>query len=534
MALSAALLRRSPVARAGGRLSWRPNIELLALLGYGLLLAAFFVLRSGGHWADGDSARQALAVRSMLDSGQLNDPNGDVYTNGFGYTALAAFIAQFSGVSVATLQQLVFPLVSALLVVPAFALYQELTGSRKAATLATVLLFFQPEFLFVILRGSHERMLRALMLTAFWLLVRSARLRDKPRQLAIHVALFYLTTFGIIATNALFGISFATAIAAAMALAWLTGRHRPGLLSLAGGAAGRLAWVAATVSAIGFLFMFWLYPPASKSLQLLHDLGSRVGALFLTTHTSTASNPYAAVVGGWVDLRVYAAVSISDYLLMLLSGVVWAAIGFRWLIRRERPRTAAVWWLWLLYGAFAFQGAFSMLVDRGGLLGNLEQRSFPSFAMVATPLLALALVRLRLGPALRIAAGLGLAAMAGLAILKATNEPSVSNKWTFYTPFELQAMDFADAHNYSQLTWSGPDERLSSAFLLVRGNATDYNDWDQYVPKPPVRTFLLSDVMRMQSSRLEQPLPPLAQADQVYDDGAAQLYHLRPESPFEH
>jgi hypothetical protein len=38
----------------------------------------------------------------------------------------------------------------------------------------------------------------------------------------------------------------------------------------------------------------------------------------------------------------------------------------------------------------------------------------------------------------------------------------------------------------------------------------------------------------MQSSRLEQPLPPLAQADQVYDDGAAQLYHLRPESPFEH
>jgi hypothetical protein len=509
-------------------------LELLALLGYGLLLATFFIVRSGGHWADGDSARQALAVRSMIGSGQLNDPNGDVYTNGFGYTALAAFIAQFSGVSVGALQQLVFPLVSALLVVPAFALYQELTGSRKAAMLATVLLLFQPEFLFVILRGSHERMLRALMLIAFWLLVRSSRLRDKPRQLALHVALFYLTMFGIIATNSLFGVSFATAIAAAMGLAWITGRWRPGLLSLAGATAGRLASVALTVMAIGFLFMFWLYPPASKSLQLLHDLGSRLTAVFLSTHAATASNPYAAVAGAWVDLRVYAAVSISDYLLMLLSGVVWVAIGVRWLLGRERPRTAAVWWLWLLYGAFALQGAFSTVADRGGLLGNLEQRSFPSFAMMATPLLALALVRLRFGPLLRLAAGGILAAMAGLAILKATNEPAASNKWTFYTPPELQAMDFANVHNYSQLMWVGPDERLSSAYLLVRGNVGAYNNWDVYTPKAPVRTFLISDVMRMQSSRLQQPLPALGEADVVYDNGEAQWYHLRPDTPFEH
>ncbi|MBV9119838.1 MAG: hypothetical protein JOZ39_03950, partial [Chloroflexi bacterium] len=276
---------------------------LLAMCFYAVLVATFFIARSGSHWAENDSADLALAIRGLLTSGRLVTDTGDVYQNGFGYTALAAFLSQFTGLSVATLQQIVFPLLSASLVLPAYALYREITGSRQVAVLSTILLFVQPEFLFVILRGSHERMLRTLMFVAIWLLMRSLRLRENPRAFALHVVLFYLTTFGIIATNALFGISFATAIAVAMAVAWAVGRWRPSLLTIARLASGRLASVATAVTALGLVFIFYIYTPASRSLAQLHDVGRTSTLLFFSTNSTSSStaavavNPYSQVVG---------------------------------------------------------------------------------------------------------------------------------------------------------------------------------------------------------------------------------------------
>jgi hypothetical protein len=268
-------------------------------------------------------------------------------------------------------------------------------------------------------------------------------------------------------------------------------------------------------------------------LQQLHDLGSEVGTFFLTTNSAStpAADPYSQAVAGWISIPVYAMVSVGDYLLMACSGLVWLALGWTWLRGSRRPGSQASWLLWLLYAAFALQGAASILLDRRGLLGNLEHRSFPSFAMVATPVLAMWLCQLRPRLPLRLLGGVACAVLAGLAILKAANEPSLSNKWSFYTPAELQALAWADQHNQGVVTWVGADERLRTAFQLVTGNPTNHNDWDAYAPKPGTRSFLISDVIRLQATRLGRPLPRLDSEYLAYDSGSVQIYRLRPRTP---
>ncbi|MHB1417833.1 MAG: hypothetical protein ACYC1C_21495, partial [Chloroflexota bacterium] len=405
-------------------------VPLALLVSYVLLAGTYFVVRSSGHWAETDSAQMALAIRSVGDSGTLVPAEGKVYPSGFGYAVVSNAILAFTGLSVAALQQVLYPLLSTLLVFPAWALYRELTGSRWAAALATFFLLSQPEFLFVVFRGSHERVTRALMIVCLWLLVRSFRLREQPRQFAVHVCLFYVMAFALMATNALFGMSFVLAIVIALLSAWTVGGIRPDALPLSDLTTKRLLFVATTTAGLGFVFIFYVYPPATESLQAINGVFQKLATLFLTT--SSGANPYAQVAAGWTSLSAYLVVAASDYLLVLASAVIWLWLGLRWLRGRGDVPSTANWLLWLFYGAFAFQGALAVLSDRSGLMAaNLQHRSFPSFAMVAAAMVGLALSRRPPRAWESVAVGSAFALLAVLALVKATNEPIVSNKWTF-------------------------------------------------------------------------------------------------------
>ena len=152
-----------------------------------------------------------------------------IYSNGYAFQAISAFIMAITGLDLATLQQLVYPLVAALVVLPAWALYRELTGSARGATLASLLLFTQPEFLFVILRSSHEKFTRTFLLLCLFFLVRSFKMRDRPWLFAMHVGLFYLTAYAFIASNNLLAHSFIFAIAVALICGSALERLKPSL-----------------------------------------------------------------------------------------------------------------------------------------------------------------------------------------------------------------------------------------------------------------------------------------------------------------
>lgn len=506
-------------------------IPLLLTVGM-FLVGAYYVLRQGALSSENDMAVQAIANRAVMASGSLAPSGAPVYTNGFSYAALSAALVAFGGLQVDVLQQVLHPLLALLIVFPAWTFFRELTPTRRVAALATILFLTQPEVLFVLMRGSHERLLRTLMLVSLFLLARSFRYRDQPQLFMVHVGLFYLAAFTLIATNALFGMSFVIAVGTAFAIAWLVGLWRRRLRGALGDLPGRLATIVLATTALGFLVMFYIYPPALDPLPTIGGFWPKLVAFLLTTQSGI--NPYSYTANAWINLGVYFALSISDYLLILLTAPIWLYQGFRWLTSRVERPSQRDWLLWMLYGAFAVQSAFAIIADRTGVLGgNLQHRSFPSFVMMAVPLLAVVLLGRRTRRLPMTALTVALVLLAGLSILKATNEPAVSNTWTFYAEPEMTSLRWIDAHNRDAFIWVGPNERLSTAYGVAVGPSANGNDWDIYTPKANVAGFLVTEIIRMQSLRLGDALPIHAGMNLLYDNGFAQFYRLRPQTRYQ-
>jgi hypothetical protein len=515
------------------------QLSVATLLLMAVVLSVYALLRYRGLWGEGDTAVFTAAIRSIRDTGMLvPGPNQHVYTNGYGYQALVASIVDLGGIGVHAVQLYGAALFMPWIVIPAWLLYREWTGTLRGATLATAILLVQPEFLFPMLRGTHEKFTRGLMLCSLYLLMRSLRSRQKPAHFGGLVLAFDLTTYSVIAFNNLFGSSFITATGLALVLSWFAFQINRSSIRPTGKAFRRLIYATATSMTLAILFTIYVYPPARYDLFVMKDMGARVIALFLNVRTS-ASNPYEVVSVGWVSLPAYFAVSFANWLLLVGSASIWASQSITWLRRRWHSQESSALLLWAFYGAFAFLGALSIAVDvSGALSSNLQQRVFPSFVMVAAPVVAKWLIDLeprwpRLGRYVYAVLWAGMGVLAVLSTFKATNEPLLSNKWLFYEPDEMAALNWAGENLAGRTLWAGYDERLPTAIDIRTGIPRLNMTIAAGYPGPEVRDFLVSNIIRGRAVRLSQPLPVQSDDQITFDDGEAQVYHRRPETPFQ-
>jgi hypothetical protein len=514
---------------------WLWRGPLLFTLGISL----YFLTRYAGNWAEADSSTFANVLRAFLAGERLVPPLGPVYPNGFAFQTISATFVAVTGVDVLTLQQLIYPLGAVILVLPAWVAYRELTGSPRGAALATMLLFTQPELLFVILRSSHEKFTRTLLILCIFLLARSFRFRDRPGPLAIHVGLFYLVTFVLITSNNLLAHSFIAAAGMAMVLGRLLASRFPWASPPDWHIVRRLNSVTIVGLLLVYLVTFYIYAPASHEFLVMKTLWDRLGALFLDVQTQSDrsyTEAYGAVTLGWRSVRLYLLVSVANWILLGASLVVWAHQAARWLWLRETPDQRA-WLVWLFYTVFALQGALSVVADASGALSsNLQHRLFPSFSMWSAALVGMALDRWRprrFATPLRLGLVGGACCVAVLSVAKATNEPLASNKWTFYRPAELAAFAWTDAHLQDVEVWTDYDERLLVARDTVSGDSSTGNRFQGSGMRPWTRDVLVTDVTRVRSHRLGRPLPVPPDALRVYDNGEAEVYHLRPQTPYQ-
>lgn len=506
--------------------------QIVWLMLLALAAAVYFVIRFGGRWADGDTAVMTQAIRDVTASGRLVPLEGDVYSNGFGYQAISAAILAFTGIDAVVLQQVVRPLISVALVLPAWVLFRELTGSGRLATLASLLLLVVPDHLFTVLRGSHELMTRALMLGALWMLVRANRHRADGPLYAIHLACALAGIFALSAINVVFGLSLVGALATALVGGWLLGRLSRRARAMSGVASPQLGWFAAAATVVVAAFLFFLYPPVSHTVRALGLIPAKLIELVTSGQTSSY-DPYAGIATGWVSSTTYLLLSAGTYLLLAGSALVWLWLAWRWLRRGEQPAFGA-WIAWLLYAGFAGQVGLGILADRAGLLGaNFQLRALPMFAVLAVAIIAIGAERWRPTIRGRVVAGLGLAFLAFAGLLKASNEPTLSNRWGFYTQAEMLGLRWADDHRQNTAVWIGPDERLAAAYGVIVGRNQSGNQWAQGEVSTTTRAFLISDVVRMQSERFGQPLPPTGAMQLVYDNGTTRFYLPRSGAAFE-
>jgi hypothetical protein len=506
---------------------------------YTLLAAGYFVLRYGGQWTDSDTANLTMAARGLQEEGKLAARNE--YRLGFGFPSLTTTIADVTGLSLTQLQLVVYPLVSALLALVAFVAYRELTGDVAAAALGVLLLFMQPDFLFVILRGSHEKQTWLMQFLVFYLLARSLRAARERSQgvFAACVGLLYLAVYGLIAGNAFFGSAFILAVGVSLLggsffLLWTSGPASRAAVT-------RLLYVIATAMVIWLLHVFYLYPSSVDFLYHLRNTMDRVTAVALGDVPAT--DPYATVVWGWVSRPAYLALVIPTFSLAALSFLVWVSRGIGYLLHREyQAEESGALLAWLLYGGFGLQMAASLVLGRGGgAAGNLQLRYFPVLLMIGVPLVARALTQLwrthvpgRARRPLAVAAGLFVLWMSGASLLKATNDPALSNYWTLWTQPEAASVAWADGHLQYRRVWLGLDGiRLSSQALAAGVGLSSGNVFDVSDVAPDTRDLVVSDVERDLSLRRFEILTDLRGEFRVYDNGSVAHYHLRPRTPYQ-
>lgn len=515
----------------------------LGPLVYMVAVGIYFVVRYSGQWAEADSTTFTNVIRAFTRDGRLEPSSGYLYPNGYTFQSISSFILALTGLDILTLQQLVYPLLAALVVLPAWIAYRECTDSARGATLATVLLFTQPEFLFVILRSSHEKFTRTFILLCLFLLMRSFKLRDRPWLFTAHVGLFYVAMFALISSNNLLAHSFIVAIALALVFGWILEQRLVRVMRDNGPTIKRLLY--ATLMCLGLLYLvtFYIYTPAQHNIHVLQNTSEQIHDLFFPPEEEEEedkpryTNAYAYVSFGWISPQIYFLVSIANWIILIVSFGIWARQGWRWVWRGQSPDTRAAWLMWLLYTAFATQGAMSVVSDASGALSsNLQHRLFPSFSIVAVGIVSRSLLHWRprrFTRQIQIGMTVGIFCIAILSVMKATNEPLVSNKWTFYHASEMTAMDWSDGYLRDSHIWTEFDERLTVAFDNARGDSRNDNRMRGRFDPAITRTLVVTDLARLRSSRVRIPLPVPPDALRVYDNGAAEVYRLRPDTPFQ-
>ncbi|NJN65398.1 MAG: hypothetical protein HC884_01135 [Chloroflexaceae bacterium] len=525
-----------------------PAWLVLAPLLYMLFLGGYFVVRFEGRWAEVDTTLFTSAIRNIMQSGHLVPASGEVYPGGYGYQSISFFLVRMTGLEVRQLQQLIYPLLASLVVLPAWLLYREVSGSARGATISAMLLFTQPEFLFVIIRGSHEKFTRTYMLLCLFLLFRSFKLRDTSRLFGLHVGLFYLLAFAFASTNNAMAVSFFVSIGTAMGMRWVQEKvwwlrtrlarwmrktPPPDLGPLFSPDVQRLFYITLICIGLTYVVLLYIYPYGLSNVSFFTRLGQESVSV-VTEGTTTKVNPYSYVKTSWTSLPFYLLVSSSNWILLGGAALIWLWKGVRWFWKGDTLQTESEWLPWLLFASLGVQAVGSVVADMGGGVGNIQVRLFPSISIMSVMLVGPALTRwrpVRLFRPVRLALTAAIALMAVMAGLKVTNEPMLSNKWMFYHQDEVTALEWCDTHLHYAHIWTEFDERLWVAFGMTQGESRRENRYLMNFLRPErVRNVLITDITRLRSSRMKIPLPLPPDSFRVYDNGEAQLYHLRPRT----
>jgi hypothetical protein len=502
-----------------------------------LLLAAVFSLywigRYGGYAMEVDASRMTQSAGGILKVGHLVHEKS--YPPGYEYPALLAILSKLTGLSIQILQ-LNAGLWLPVLALVAYLSYRELLGDPNLAVLTCLLLLIQPDFTFYILRSSHEKITWMLALCSLFCLARSNRFARVPARMLLFEALFCLVFWAMATTNAYFALVFL----AGLTFYWLGTRIICRRISWQGTAVARrcqLVRRAGVICLIGYGLVFivinFAYPPAVNFYQTLNSFAEHVRGLI---SGEALKQPYAYLGSAWRHPLIYLALTLPQWTIVLAGLLGWGMGA-----RRLGQANQSGWLLWLLYAAFAAMLVAGVIMDFAGFLSlNLQLRLFPPFALAGSPFAARAISRgfEKVLAAKSIASrilGVGLGVYAVLAAMaKVTNEPLLSNQWLFYSPAELQAVRWTDAHLESHRVWSDTSSHLADVFGFWEGyGGPAVSRYEFGVASPSSSHVLISRWTRLQANRNGVSLPATLEHDRVYDNGMVQLYHRRPKTPYQ-
>lgn len=509
--------------------------SLLTILGLSLAFGAYFVLRYGGHWGEVDSVAFAGMIARLPEDGHII--YAGAYPHGYAYSVWAITLSYFTGLPVGELLRWYTPIIGNLFLgLFAFANFRRWLGSDRLGMMAASVLFLVPELVFTVSRGNHEKLTVTLTLLALLSLLRSfmeVQGRNWAR-FAAWLSVYYLLAFVLVSLNIFFGSSFIVVSTLAAILAWGLVRITPRRMKNFRNPIERLTLRVAASWLLVLLVMWYIYPLGGQNLSVLKTALAKLGVLALSLEPQ--SNPYTTGRTDWASVAAYRTISSFRWVLLVGSLISWLALivpTFRNLDRSTLPKV----FLLALYGAAGLQMALAIPVDLIGLEegANLQVRVYTYFVLFAAPLFALGLQRvLQRWPLLRAPVIIGITFFAACSLLKATLDPTVSNRWIFYHPAEVEAIQSWATRHANESLWIGPDTRLSDGYLMEHSlGLPNYNSLDMGAPSPQTYHALNSPIKQANDKAWGYTGSPLLLEQRVYDNGIAQIYHRTPRTPLQ-
>lgn len=512
------------------------NLLLALVILLGILSGAYYALRYGGLTIEVDGSRQAVSAEGIQVTGELI--NARRYSNGFGYAAVLAFVGFITGMEIQPLQMGSGIMIAVLLLV-AFAAYKQFLGSALSGLIATFLLLLNPDFMFYITRGSHERLSWMYALLMLFLLLRSQQATSSVKQLFVYIVFFYMAFWAMVSGNVYFASTYLLAISIGLAIGWMFESlifRKKGYSYLPSQWMRRLLLISLTSFILVFIFMFYTYLPARTYFNIFTSLFDRLGILFLGAEPIESPSAYVYFGSIWRSQFVYATMTVVQWAIAVGGFIMWVWSTFHLSQLNHQKRL-----LWQMYTSFGMLLAFGVVSDFAGFLNtNLQLRLFTPFVMFSCAMVVMGAQQVwpRLSPSFK----QRMVPVAGLLVIiafvgtqaKITNDPLVSNLWVFYNPAEVRASEWIDQNVENQWVWVDTWDHLQQVFFFHEGYKESFKNIIFYRGQMMARyNVLLSDRVILESNRKGFVLPSVVNDQKIYDNGLVKIYHPRSMTPYQ-
>ena len=496
----------------------------LILCLYTLLSHIYFVLRYSGRWIEGDTSRMIKYAQYVQDQATIL-PSGLIYPNGPGHSTILVMLSHLTKFQINVLQQYIMPLVGILPVPVAYFVFYELLRSKKLALLSAFLLALQPDFLFTSSRGSHEKFTYTLLLLSMLFLSRSFTTTKNPREFTKNVLLFYITVVGFISYNFFFASTYIFAVTVAFIMGFIISQIPSIMVSFK-----RLIFTSATSSVFFFSYMFYIYTPSRHLLQVFDTLADKVGAVALATEQHVTPQ-YDYIFSWWVSFKIWAFLTLFNWVIALLSFSMWLYLIYRF-FRKKESLSRSIQLLLMFYTAFSIQLLLTIFGDRFGVFNNIELRIFPVLMFFAIPLAAMAFKKIfyvsisskKKKDTFKAVFILLILIFSLNSMLKATNDPMVSNKWLFYTVQEKNSLFWVEDNLKGHPVWAGLDERLKTVHVTY--STLEGHQEITFTRIENADFWFVSNMVLTRAKSIRFPLPYIKNSPVIYDSGEVKVYRI--------
>lgn len=513
----------------------KERMLLFTLIALGLSMATYWMVRYGGWANEGDSVRLLLAAQGTAIEGTI-EPTFHAYSNGFSYPAILTMLAVLTGLPVEQIQQ-AGSLWLGIIVFIAFLTYRQLLNHWRATGLAVLFLLIQPDFIFYVLRNSHERITWTLGLLVLWLWARIYSSINISRFHVFAVIILYLLLWAMVTSNVYLASTIVTTYALGMiGLMILERLGTRTTLQNGRQFTGKMWFIPFIGLVMVFLFINYVYQPAANYYHTLNSFFDRLAALFFAGEE--IKDPYAYVQSAWRNTPIYLLLTFFQWLIALLAATAWLRDGRELLVyKAQLPSGRLI--LWFLFLGFVVQLVPAVILDFAGVFSsNLQVRLFTPLALITSAYAAtwLQVIEIQRVPRI-ITAGITIClaiTASTAALVKSSADPLAANQWLFYETSEITAAIWIDDNLRNGEVWIDTLPHLRDVLYAQRGYLWRPSNNYRITASNVTPTHVLwSKLTVTQALFSGATLPVISNHHRIYHNGNTEIYQRRPVTQFQ-